>query len=229
MKVTNEDRRMRRHVLLQALRNQPELSVEDAAKAYGLSTLTVCNYASRAGVSLTGRGKGASMNSKNPKRDSEWVSRYRDGETLNDIASTAVPPVSRERVRQVLFSYEKRTGEKLPRHTGAPGVFRSERVEWKCEICSESRWITEAYRDRYASARCSKCRNIDVDKFEKQIDMRRELGNWHRASIAAGYSPTSVSMQRHIYRYLRQMGRRPEINELWPQGVPPWLIRACGA
>lgn len=226
-RISHTDRRARREVMIQAMFRDPRLTFEELGKAYGLSPATVAHYASIAGIRTAGRGAALTLNSRNKSRDDSWVERYRSGETLQEIADSETPPVSRERVRQIIYRHEKHTGERIERHPKGhgKGVKRVPYELWQCEICGVQRWLREKDLVGLSRKRCMHCRCIDVAKYEHEISLRRIHGNWHRASVVAGYSPTSAAMERHIYRYLMYAGRLDEVAELWPRGLPPWLRR----
>lgn len=79
------------------------------ASALGIHRTYVGFLAKQLGIKFErGRGRGPGKRTHDP-RSAEFLLRYQNGETLNDIGSSCTPPISRERVRQIMHKYHGTT------------------------------------------------------------------------------------------------------------------------
>lgn len=164
--------------------------------------------------------RGPKSGSRNLERTRAMVAMRRDGKTLAVIGETF--GLTRERVRQILDREERALGERLPRTRR-----RTERVSWRCALCGIERHLRPGAAARRGTL-CGPCAKLDPSRAERILADRRSGMPWYRISSAEG-STNNTNAARALYCYLRRAGRNDEIRELWPRGVPHFLIVRHGA
>jgi hypothetical protein len=88
---------------------------EDIAWEFGVSAATACNYTK--GLQPKARGPVRGRNPVDTEREADIIARLRgDGRPPENMTQVAESyGISRERVRQIVRTYEARTGETIPR------------------------------------------------------------------------------------------------------------------
>ncbi len=166
-------------------------------------------------------------------REKDIVALYRSGKSLREIGATN--GLSHERVRQIIQSYERKTGSAVARHPkGKPGrgAARVPRVTWRCHGCGLERALTPGQL-RCAPGMCIKCmgrsrrKSPAPDVIEEWIAQRRTGITFGRIAANAGYTTRNAHyVLRYVAIYLRDQGRLHELNGLQRRGrVPRWLAK----
>lgn len=88
------------------------LTRREAAERAGVSLATVHNYASCCGIKFQRGGTGV----RDVDRAAAMAEAYANGEMLEEIAARQDPPITRERVRQIIKKYFGMTGADGGRH-----------------------------------------------------------------------------------------------------------------
>src|SRR5262249_31779086 len=83
-------------------------------------------------------------------------------------------------------------------------------------------------------ARCQHCYRVDEQKIERWIAEAladpQPRGRLHRVALNNGFSKNSThQLMRKIHQYLVLTKQDDLIAQFWPNGIPPWLQKACAA
>lgn len=153
------------------------------------------------------------------------VDMYRAGGLLVTIGKYY--GLTAPRILQIINSYEKLTGDMVPRRPVGPRPVPM--VEWQCPNCHHTkRMVTPLIRDRWKdnSHICKKCssskQSVSLEIINNQISERLKGKAWSKVASEFG---RSHYLEGPIYRHLLRIKDLDTINRLWPRGIPKWLIR----
>lgn len=215
---SHAERQKNREAMLAAAVARPEMTIAELSEQFGFAPSSLPAYLWRAGISLRGRGL---VPARRPLSDraAAIVEAYYSGRTFRSVGDEF--GISHERVRQLVVRHEslsgaekKRTGRQYPSRTA-----------WRCDLCGCEKHLTATQLAK-AGTRCPRCRRTDVEKAERFIAAYRENPNWLAIANAAGSQPNNAA--RLVYHYLLRRRDAVRPAELWPRGVPAWLINIHG-
>lgn len=139
--------------------------------------------------------------------------------TLEAIGKRLSPPITRERVRQIIVRWERTTSQKIQRKRFSRNPQRVPRIAWVCPSCGEERFLFKSQRPPKL---CFKCR-CDQQAHPNAQDMyllrKNKYLSW--TQIAAQYHMAPNAAARIVFFYLKRVGRIEEVPELF--GKTHWL------
>ena len=194
----------------------------EIARLVGVTVPTVIKYAGRP---FPRSGLSSARALTKTERNAAVVERYRSTSLSFTQVGTEFG-ITYERVRQIVARHEECTGELLPRkHEGE----RAPRVEVRCLNCGATRRYLACVKK--LPRRCARCDAMakahameKPERTRQVIDARRRLGTWTRALDEILGKRGDRSLEGQAYRYLASRKRWPEVAELWPRGVAPWIL-----
>lgn len=207
----------------------------DIARHIGLPYQTIVKAAAR-WIDAGGEPYPALAVTRPPApRNKKIVDLYRSGQSMRAVG--AAFDISMERVRQIIVSYEKKTGRSVERH---PRRYRSSppptapRVTWLCQGgCGTERRVTSRALE-ISPSMCRKCRGKQKipppEIIESWIAQRRQDVPFMRIALQAGYNHQQGHYPlRYIAMYLRDAGRLDELKELQRGRSLRWLSKKIPA
>jgi len=128
--------------------------------------------------------------------------------------------VSKQAVDQRLKAWERRTGERLPRHSGAP---HRGRMPFVCPVCKNSLWLRPGDPRKYCSQRCyGRAQHVLTgEQIQRGITLRERGYTWTRTAHSIG--TTTQCLQQHIWRVLGERGQLNDrvLKDIWDNGGYP--------
>src|SRR5215472_8044817 len=143
----------------------------------------------------------------NLQRLADVAEQYQSGKVLREIGSDY--GISRERVRQLLIAFERKSGQPIARHYVSDRAVR-EGVDCGVRICRAK-----------SSTRCRKCSGIarrglrvSLVACEAYFDRRKGGESWLSIAKSAGYKGSHVGhvIVRMVATWLSQEGRLDELR-----------------
>ncbi len=200
-----------------------EYSIKETAERLGLSYGTVWVISERNGI--------------NPpsgyKRKADRSDVIASARGIGIIAASRLYGITCERVRQICVRHEAETGEHIERKrrdaVAHPVVWPQIILcaECRAEITIRSGLALERHNGlcQMCSGRRRLSRRLTYEVVEKVIAERLAGGrSWNAMALAVGYKQNAAyQLTRAAFIQLRRGGRRDEINQLWPKGLPKWL------
>ncbi len=137
------------------------------------------------------------------RRHFKFVEMKLAGMSLEDIAKTTEPRITRERVRQILAKITKDEGIVFPRATSKN---RTRRVETECTICFNPLLLTERMFKGHGHHRHWECVKQKFTKPDGTIMDRNEKARhrWHTDP------KRRVAMKKSYYKWLKKKRKDPE-------------------
>lgn len=207
------------------------LSLSEVAARFSVSVPTVHRKLIAHGVERRPRGHVASVTD----REREIVAVYR---TTGAITITAERlGITRQAVQQALASFERKTGERIPRVGKHLETERRRRVvakrgvNWRCAGCGTERTLTPSQAKRITM--CERC-NVERRHARRKYLSDAALATVIERALAGeelyplareyGFLKNNLhALSGLVYTELRLRGDLAAIDKIWPRGLPPWI------
>lgn len=163
------------------------------------------------------------MTNQRSQRDHDIIEHYR--RTINLSVTGRQFSLSVERVRQIVSRHEQETGISLPR-CNRPA---KPKIQVACPSCGRVafRHPWEIRNKSFLCLRCAPLANaIPDEKIDLWIEQYKWDRNWTKIAVAEGRPKKGgcSALQEAVYNRLIKRRDAATIDDLWPNGIPMWLI-----